>query len=319
MGLIFKTFYKVFMALAFGIYTVAAGWNSPLGGVARFFCFRKSTPVQLENGKVKPISNIRVGDKLQNGGKVISFMRFSGDEVPVYAYPTETDTVFVAGSHLVLENMKWIRVDESPKAQYVNEEELDLYCLLTESGRIGIDGVTFADYMEIDHQEDLQWVRDHISIALNIDRVVKPSRKRADKAWGIDGRRMVRMAQLDDDDCTHWKHVDELRIGDELAEGGYVEGIVEISADHVDVFSYQDVICSGDMFVYDSEFGTWEVIREKTGAVPVQSPKRLYNICTTEGVFRVGKLLWRDFEQEKSEGVNQEIDCYVELKLNKGR
>ena len=46
-------------------------WAGPLGEVARFLCFHPDTPLILQNGKRCKMSEIQVGDILENGSKVL--------------------------------------------------------------------------------------------------------------------------------------------------------------------------------------------------------------------------------------------------------
>ena len=46
--------------------------------------------------------------------------------------------------------------------------------------------------------------------------------------------------------------------------------------------------------------------------------RRLWNVCTEKKRLFIKGVLFTDFEQVNNEGVNTEIDQYVERMLNKG-
>ena len=49
-------------------------WNGPLGDVVAFLCFHPHTPVLLDDGREKKMKNIKIGDILVNGSKVLGVL-----------------------------------------------------------------------------------------------------------------------------------------------------------------------------------------------------------------------------------------------------
>jgi hypothetical protein len=58
------------------------------------------------------------------------------------------NNIILAGSHLVKENNKWIRVEESNKSIKFDYKKEHIYCLSTETATINIDNNIYADYLE---------------------------------------------------------------------------------------------------------------------------------------------------------------------------
>ena len=63
--LMFQTSHHLFLTLIYAIYTVSAVWNSPIGGVGRYFCFKHDTLIDIpEYPFHKHIIDIKIGDEL---------------------------------------------------------------------------------------------------------------------------------------------------------------------------------------------------------------------------------------------------------------
>jgi len=312
--LMFDTFYYLFYTVAFSIYTVAAVWNSPIGGVGRYFCFRASTPINMDNGTKKAISQLHVGDKLLFGGRVLATMKFPGKTTRLYAYPAKDDEfVFVSGDHLVCEGGRWIRVCDSQRALETNDKEDEIYCLVTERARIYSNGVLFSDFQEAETDQQFRWIRQRVLDTLNgLQPGETPEiKQKADHVWGIEGSLQLTLRD------GSQKRLDELQLGDQLDIGGTVEGLIEVSGMAVDQYLYRDVVCSGDMII--KEDGKWVPIRTSMEAVQIQ-PRlgKLYQLLTSENIFNGGTIIATDFDQTLNDAVNSEIDSHVERYLNKG-
>ena len=110
-------------------------------------CFDPQTPIDLVDGRTVPIHRIRVGDILTNNSRVTAVMRFAVQPTTeLYLYKN----VLVTGKHLVRES-KWIYVRDSTLAtRYEGVRPSEVICLNTSNHEICVDGITFADYEEVD-------------------------------------------------------------------------------------------------------------------------------------------------------------------------
>ena len=119
-------------------------------------CFARGTPVQLKDGGLKPIEQIRLGDILRDGGRVTAIHTFHSLDACYNLYG-----VRVTGDHLVThpdKPMMRIHVADHPAA--VKEAapwiRRELWCLTTTTRRIPCEGskgaILFADWEEIPEQ-----------------------------------------------------------------------------------------------------------------------------------------------------------------------
>lgn len=114
-------------------------------------CFEPNTMVRLLNGSYAPISSVKIGDQMFEGGVVYSLFVTQAPENDMYKY----EGTIVAGSHAVLEDRKWIRVRESERAQKIDYSGL-LYNLGTENHMICTKQTLFSDIDEVDKDDAIQ-------------------------------------------------------------------------------------------------------------------------------------------------------------------
>jgi hypothetical protein len=107
-------------------------------------CFIEGTKILMEDGTSKNIENIKLGDRLAEGGIVYSL--FQALVTEIYQYKNN----LVTGGHAVLEDGKWIRIEDSVRA-FKQEGIFAVYNLSNEDHRIiSNNGIEFADYDETD-------------------------------------------------------------------------------------------------------------------------------------------------------------------------
>jgi hypothetical protein len=115
-----------------------------------FFCFLAGTMVTMEDGSKKAIETIDLGEKVKIGGVIFACAKFVCSDLHDY------HGIKVSGSHMVLENDKWIRVEESKDSTLISNESVTVYNFGTENRRLEIEGITFTDYFEIDEKVKLE-------------------------------------------------------------------------------------------------------------------------------------------------------------------
>ena len=116
----------------------------------KWFCFLAGTMVTMEDGSKKAIETIDLGEKVKIGGAVFACAKFVCSDLHDY------HGIKVSGSHMVLENDKWIRVEESKDSTLISNESVTVYNFGTENRRLEIEGITFTDYFEIDEKVKLE-------------------------------------------------------------------------------------------------------------------------------------------------------------------
>ena len=126
-------------------------WAGPVGETIRFLCFHPSTRVQLKNFEVKRMSEIKVGDILENGSIVLGTMQLAGcKENPYYKIYSKQMycDIFVTGSHMVQDKRtgKFIPVEELLEAERTKEYTSEMCCLITDDHLIPVGEYMFWDW-----------------------------------------------------------------------------------------------------------------------------------------------------------------------------
>lgn len=122
------------------------------------FCFGADTKIKLNDGTVKPISELNAGEHLGDGcGQVQGMLTFDGSNVPLYSY----QGVIVSGEHLVFEEGAWKRVEDSKVSVSVETKVATLFCPITTSHKVPVVGshqtIMFADWEEMDEESISVW------------------------------------------------------------------------------------------------------------------------------------------------------------------
>ena len=126
---------------------VGAVAGAVIGGILG--CFLPDTEITMADGSKKKIIDIKLKDNIKVGGNVFATAKFLITNL--YDYKG----VKVSGSHMVNENNKWIRVEDSNIAKSLGNDEHVVYTLGTQNRRIVINDILFTDYFEIDEKEEL--------------------------------------------------------------------------------------------------------------------------------------------------------------------
>ena len=109
----------------------------------------------MEDGSIKHIENIELGDRVMNGGIVGATAKLLTDNI--YEYKG----IYVAGSHAVKEDGIWIRVEDSEIGKPLNDGNMHVvYTLSVENHVLDIEGITFTDFLEADTQALLLKIQD---------------------------------------------------------------------------------------------------------------------------------------------------------------
>ena len=118
-------------------------------------CFLAGTPITMEDGSIKHIEDVQLGDIVKNGGVVGATAKLLSDDI--YDYKG----VYVAGSHAVKEDGVWMRVEDSKIGKPLNDGNMHVvYSLGVENKLLDIEGITFTDFFEADSQELLLKLQD---------------------------------------------------------------------------------------------------------------------------------------------------------------
>ena len=126
-------------------------WNGTLGDVVRFLCFHPHTPILLNNGKIEKMRDIKIGDILANGSKVIGTLELEGSESNSY-YKIYSETlkkdIYITGSHLIQDPTSgcFIPVSKLKEAVKSNYYTKSMNCLITDDHLIPVGEYIFWDW-----------------------------------------------------------------------------------------------------------------------------------------------------------------------------
>ena len=108
----------------------------------------KKTPIELYDGSFKPISQIRIMDKLKNGQLVLSVVEVDGTDINQYSYHFTKNVQIRGGPNLQLydENLGNVHTLDSQINKVIVNKSKKLYHLITSTGKFDVHGYTFYDY-----------------------------------------------------------------------------------------------------------------------------------------------------------------------------
>jgi hypothetical protein len=112
-------------------------------------CFIAGTMVTMADGTQKPVEQVDIGDTVSVGGKVFATGKFLIDNL--YDYKG----IQVSGTHMVKEDGKWTRVEDSRLGRSLGDDEVIVYVFGNENRRIIINDTEFTDYFELSEQQEL--------------------------------------------------------------------------------------------------------------------------------------------------------------------
>jgi len=137
------------------IKTMNSTWNGPPGQLVRALgkCFYPDTLVKLQNGSIKSMKDIDLGDILENGSVVQSVMKIDNKIEPVPLYEIKGkgingENILVTGSHLVFDKKinEFIKVEKYSNAVLSTKETKWFSCLITNNHKIQIGNEVFWDW-----------------------------------------------------------------------------------------------------------------------------------------------------------------------------
>jgi len=333
-GSLFNLFSESFNVLLYGYYTLQSMWNGPIGIVGRglyditnpirdvvhFFCFSPDTPILMADGRYKRAREIKLGHQLgMNAGEVIACMEIDGTNADMYRY---NDCVEVSGSHMLKENGKWIRVEDSMRSEPIEWNGRNIICFNTTSNRIPVAGHLFADYMETNDNATRTMMQAVVLHRLNEGEPIAMDSKdlkypavRCQYDWALDAGTKVEMFS------GLSKCIRDIKIGDKISMGGYVQAIIKVAPTEGQMYSYCGEKMTGTHIVLNGD--QWIEVRDAPLAQPCEPRamgegcyrilEPLYNIVTTNGVIKLQSgILTTDFQQSTCEKTSVMIDEYVE-------
>jgi hypothetical protein len=136
------------------IKTMNSTWNGPPGQMVRALgkCFHPSTKLKLNNGNIKCMKDIDLGDILEDGSVVESVLKIDNKKNSqcFYSIPggVNEENILVTGSHLVFDKFtnQFIKVENYRFAKITNIKYDWFSCLITDTHKMPIGKELFWDW-----------------------------------------------------------------------------------------------------------------------------------------------------------------------------
>jgi hypothetical protein len=234
---IFQRVFGIFIAFAFAaISAITFGENLICNPLVTFVgtiagvdicCFAPETRVRMADGSMRAIGCVAIGDRLSDGGRVTSCFTFDGRTVPMVSI----HGVHVSANHSLWIGHAWVAAGDHPAAVPVPSRS-QILCLSTTTNMIpvvspatGVADLLFTDYEETSDPTVAAAAQAAAERALNQSGPGSPPMESF--ALGLDPTLLVLV------DGGDWRPVANLAIGDRLANGTRVTGVVREWCDDV--------------------------------------------------------------------------------------
>ena len=278
-------------------------------------CFDKNTQFVLQNGSVKNIINLQLGEKLQNGSAITAKIAVESAGSIMY----NLNGIIVSDSHIVKYDGKWIRVDEHPQGIKIdNYKEPYLYCINTDNKIIELnDGILFTDWDEI-IEDDLEKIKNiklkNVKYKFNVDSNIKNSNdiiiensdihKYLDGGFHEDTGIKLKSGLI--------KKIKNIGIGDILEKGEKVYGVVEIDGSNLNEQAIYNL--AKNKFVQGGSninicdktimFTSTLDLDERNKRISKDFDSKLYHLLTDTKTFHINGIKFYDY--------NSSIDLFLE-------
>ena len=221
---IFARIYASFISIAYaGISALTFGQNLIYNPLVAFIddigCFSPDTQIALPDGSSVSIQRLKIGDILRGGATVSSTYRFDGQKTKM----VRLNGIHVSGNHALLGGQ---RADEHGEA--IPAESLEvMYCIATTNHRIPVLSCTgdsiieFTDYEESSDPPVIVESQQNAERILNANSNSGIGKPVSDFSLGLDPSLYVNIFS------GNWKRLDTIQLGDTLAAGSTVIGIIQ--------------------------------------------------------------------------------------------
>jgi len=237
---------------------------------------------------------------LEDGSIVQSKMIFNIENsiVPMFNYKG----VIVSGDHVVYENGDEIRVKLSKHSRPIYYKKNEVVCLVTNTGKIKINNIEFADYLDTHDIETNIDIHRIVESSLNDVPKINIDRCR-DLIWGFSSKTII-----------NGKKISDYEIGDYI-NGVKIRAKIIIDKDVVTPFRYvsplgKDFIITGNQLIREDD--KWIRLSQSiyAEALNIDSSEYYVNFATDSNILQFEGMIFRDFMEDNSESTNNNIDNY---------
>ena len=284
--------------------------------IPKIKCFDKNTLLKMNDGSVKTIYEIEIGDLLFNNNEVTGKIKVITEGSQMY----NLNDVIVSDSHIVKYNDEWIPVSKHPESKIIfSYKEPFLYCLNTSSKIIEINDIFFTDWDEIDDKDINKF---KFLLCLKFNNITKTHNlnntynfKTEDIHKYFDGGFIgSSIIQLKNKNKVEIKNI---QIGDILEDGEKVFGLVEINGKNISeqciYYLGNNKIFEGgcNLILCDKKINLFTTLDLDISNKLIKSNKenKLYHLLTDKQTLNVNKMRFFDY--------NASIDFFLEKNKKK--
>lgn len=266
-------------------------------------CFDGNTLLKMDDGKIKKITDVEVGDLLECGNMVTAKFVLDGLNVEMY----NLNGVIVSGCHRVKYRNIWTSVSNHPDAKRIKTySRRNIYCLNASKKVIEINNMTFFDWDEI-RDDQVKILQDVIS-----DKYERSVNK--EDGWihryldgGFVGSTLVPLKG------NEKREIKDITIGDILEKGEVVIGIVEIDGNELHsqnkYYIGNYIVLGGPNLQLSDKGKIFSTLDKKEGLrekekEPMIKQKKLYHLLTDAGTFNIEEIQFKDY--------NSLLDLFLE-------
>ena len=203
-------FLAIAIPLAIIIYFMTEILHIKSSAIPKLRCFDENTHINLNNGIIRSIKDVQVGDILANGSYITTKIKVTSANMKIY----KLNNIIVSESHLVKFENKWIRVGQHPNAKEITYNKDCLYCLNTSNKVIEIEDFIFSDWDEIIDDKLFKINKQNPNVQ-NLENIHEFLNDGFEETTEI----MLHKTK---------KEIKEIKIGDILENGSIVYGLVEV-------------------------------------------------------------------------------------------
>jgi len=286
MGRLYSTFYAV---IFMGMSALQSANNVANNDLAKFlleFCFDPDTQIELASGEIVSLAELKIGDKLAlidgTNPVVTSLFKFDGSKTPMVKVG---NTVVSEQHYMKYEPLgSWIKAGINPDAVF-NPSLPILICLNTSTHTVLINKTVFSDYDESECPDVIKQTQKIAESALNTG---KYGGYIHSYELGLDGMIPIKMKD------GSYKEIQRIAIGDVLANGGLVKGLVKEQVTSVVILD-NGYRVSASQLVWSASSYSW--VRAGTLKPAISGVELFYQIISDKSLLESSDYMFRDYRE----------------------
>ena len=222
---------------------IDSGYSIP-GVPSRPSCFDKNTLIKMNTGQYKKITEICVGDMLENNIIVTATLKLDSQCQIQKIY--KLNETIVSEYHIVKFDDKWIHVSKHPKSILINNyKEPYLYCLNTNTKIINVNGDIYLDWDEL-FENDIINIKHKYINSKNINSDTYLNDIHSFFTFGFNENTKLKMV-------SNIKKIKDIDVGDLLENNNKIMGIVKLKNNLGNINLFHLITEKQYFYIYDEK------------------------------------------------------------------